>query len=146
MVPASGQPHERGKPVAGSCLRVAVFALVLVEVVACAIGSTSGFGFDSPPIPLAVGGDHGGYPHLIGQEHIGRQCRYDETVIAGGTIVGVGGQVVAAGGGTGIGCDIFYAYELRSGEPSSRQPFVEPGYTLRPGAPAGGFTLAAGRA
>jgi hypothetical protein len=102
--------------------RVAVFALVPFEVLACTTASASG-----------------AYPHLIDQEHFGRRCTHEDTVIAGGTIVGVGGQVVAGGGGTGVGCDTFYAYELRSGEPSSRQPFVEPGYTLRPGlsGPAG---------
>jgi hypothetical protein len=134
----SGQPHERGKSVAGSRPRVVVFALVLFEVVTCAVASASGLGVASPGTPLAAGGDPGAYPHFIGQEHIGRRCTYDDTMVAGGTIVGVGGQVVAGGGGTGIGCDTFYAYEFRSGEPSSRQPFVEPGYTLRPGGVARG--------
>ena len=108
----------------GSRWRAVVFALVLFEVLACAAASAS----DSA------------YPHLIDQEHFGRRCTHEDTMIAAGTIVGVGGQVAAGGGGTGVGCDTSYAYEVRSGEPSSRQPFVEPGYTLRPGlsAPTGG--------
>ena len=111
---------REGTPVAGSRWRVVFCALVVVEVIA-------------PGTALAVQSDRGGYPHLIDQQHIGRRCTYEDTVVAGGTIVGIGGQVVAGGGGTGVGCDTFYAYELRSGEPSSHQPFVEPGYTLRPG-------------
>ncbi|HKY77621.1 MAG TPA: hypothetical protein VJS45_15915 [Acidimicrobiia bacterium] len=70
---------------------------------------------------------------MIDQKHVGRRCTHEDIVVAGGTIVGVGGQVVAGGGGTGVGCDTFIAYEFRSGQPSGRQPFVEPGYTLRPG-------------
>jgi hypothetical protein len=118
--------------VAGSRLRVAVFALVVFEVVACAVVGASGLGVAAPGTALAMQGDQGAYPHLIDQKHIGRRCTHEDIVVAGGTIVGVGGQVVAGGGGTGVGCDTFYAYEFRSGQPSSRQPFVEPGYTLRP--------------
>lgn len=98
----------------GSRWRVVVVALVLFEVLACGVASASA------------------YPHLIDQEHIGRRCTHEDTMIAGGTIVGIGGQVIAGGGGTGVGCDTFVAYEFRSGQLSGRQPFVEPGYTLRP--------------
>ncbi len=112
---------REGAPVVGSRLRVAVVALVLAP------------GVFAPGIALAAQGDHGAYPHLIAQKHVGRRCTHEDIVVAGGTIVGVGGQVVAGGGGTGVGCDTFYAYELRPGRPSDRQPFVEPGYTLRPG-------------
>ncbi len=121
---------------AGSHLRVGVFALVVVAMVACAVVSASRLGVASAGTLLAVATDESVYPHLIGQEHIGRRCTYRDTMVAGGTIVGVGGQVVAGGGGTGVGCDTFYAYEIRSGEPSGRHPFIDPGYTLRPGAPA----------
>ena len=122
---------REGAPVAGSRLRVVV-ALVVFEVVACAAVGASGLGAAAPETALAVQGDQGAYPHLIDQKHIGRRCTYEDIVVAGGTIVGIGGQVVAGGGGTGVGCDTFVAYELRSGQPSDRQPFVEPGYTLRP--------------
>jgi hypothetical protein len=122
--------------VAGSRWRVAFFALVVLEVVACAVAGASGLGAAGPGTALAVQGESGAYPHLIDQQHIGRRCTHEDTVVAGGTIVGVGGQVLAGGGGSGVGCDTFIAYEFRSGEPSGRQPFVEPGYTLRPG-PAG---------
>ena len=115
----------------GSRLRVVVFALVLFEVVACAMASASGLGVAATRTLLAEA-DRGAYPHVIGQEHHGRRCTHDDIVIAGGTIVGIGGQVVAGGGGTGVGCDTFVAYEVRPGEASTRQPFVEPGYTLRP--------------
>jgi hypothetical protein len=110
---------REGTPVAGSRVRVVVFALVVVGVAA-------------PEPALAAQRDQGGYPHLVDQKHIGRRCTHEDIVVAGGTVVGVGGQVVAGGGGTGVGCDTFYAYEFRSGEPSSHQPFIEPGYTLRP--------------
>jgi hypothetical protein len=106
--------------VVGSRVRGVVFALVVGLVLA------------APEKAFAVQGDQGGYPHLVDQKHIGRRCTHEDIVVAGGTIVGVGGQVVAGGGGTGVGCDTFFAYEFRSGQPSSRQPFVEPGYTLRP--------------
>lgn len=86
----------------------------------------------APGTVLAEPGDEGPYPHLIDQQHIGRRCTHDDIVVAAGTVVGVGGQVVAGGGGTGVGCDTFYAYEVRTGEPSNHAPFVEPGYTLRP--------------
>jgi hypothetical protein len=111
---------REGAPVVGSRVRVVVVALVVGLVLA------------APETALAVQGDQGGYPHVIDQKHIGRRCTHEDIVVAGGTIVGVGGQVIAGGGGTGVGCDSFYAYEFRSGQPSSRQPFVEPGYTLRP--------------
>lgn len=124
---------REGTAVAGARLRIDVFALALLEMVACAVVSASGLGVASPGTRLAAGSDGSVYPHLIGQEHIGRRCTYHDTMVAAGTIVGVGGQVVAGGGGTGVGCDTFYAYEIRSGEPSGRQPFVDPGYTLRPG-------------
>jgi hypothetical protein len=114
---------REGTPVAGSRLRVVVVALV----------GASGLGVAAPGTALAMQGDQGAYPHLIDQKHIGRRCTHEDIVVAGGTIVGLGGQVVAGGGGTGVGCDTFVAYEFRSGAPSSRQPFVEPGYTLRPG-------------
>ena len=130
---------REGTPVARSRLRVAVYALVVLEVVACAVAGASGLGAAAPRTAVALHGDQSSYPHLIDQQHIGRRCTYEDTLVAGGTIVGVGGQVVAGGGGTGVGCDTFYAYEIRSGAPSSRQPFVEPGYTLRPG--AGGASL-----
>jgi hypothetical protein len=104
----------------GSRVRVAVGALGLGLVLA------------APETALAAQVEEGRYPHLIEQRHIGRRCTHEDIVVAGGTVVGAGGQVVAGGGGTGVGCDTFYAYELRAGEPSSRQPFVEPGYTLRP--------------
>jgi len=124
---------REGTPVAGSHLRVGVGALALFEMVAGAVMSASGLGLASPGAPLAAGRDETAYPHLIGQEHVGRRCTHQDTMVAAGTIVGVGGQVVAGGGGTGVGCDTFYAYEIRSGQPSGRQPFVDPGYTLRPG-------------
>ena len=127
---------REGTPVAGSRLRVAVFALVVLEVVACAVAGASGLGAAGPGTALAVQGDQSSYPHLIDQQHIGRRCTHEDTMVAAGTIVGLGGQVVAGGGGTGVGCDTFYAYEIRGGDPSGRKPFVEPGYTLRPG-PAG---------
>lgn len=114
---------REGAPVAGSRLRVVVVALVGV----------SGLGVAAPGTALAAPSDQGAYPHLIDQTHIGRRCTHEDIVVAGGTIVGFGGQVVAGGGGTGVGCDTFIAYEFRSGAPSDRQPFVEPGYTLRPG-------------
>ena len=117
---------------AGSHLRVGVVALALFEMVACAVMSASGLGLASSRAPLAVGSDETAYPHLIGQEHVGRRCTYHDTMVAAGTVVGVGGQVVAGGGGTGVGCDTLYAYEIRSGQPSGRHPFVDPGYTLRP--------------
>ena len=123
---------REGTPVARSRLRVAIFALVVLEVVACAVTGASALGAAAPGTALAMQGDQGAYPHLIDQQHFGRRCRHDDVVVAGGTIVGLGGQVVAGGGGTGVGCDTFVAYEFRSGEPSGRQPFVEPGYTLRP--------------
>lgn len=123
---------REGAPVAGSRLRVAVCALVVFEVVACAVAGAARLGVAAPEAALAVHAGQGGYPHLIDQQHIGRRCAHDDIVVAGGTIVGAGGQVVAGGGGTGVGCDTFYAYEFRSGQPSSQQPFVEPGYTLRP--------------
>lgn len=63
-----------------------------------------------------------------------RRCTPDDVALAGGTIVGVGGQVVAGGGGTGVGCDTFWAYELRTGEPGTRQPFAEPAIYVNPGA------------
>jgi uncharacterized membrane protein YedE/YeeE len=111
---------REGAPVVASRVRVVVIALVVGLVLA------------APEIAFAEQNDQGAYPHVIDQTHIGRRCTHEDIVVAGGTIVGVGGQVVAGGGGTGVGCDTFVAYEFRSGQPSSRQPFVEPGYTLRP--------------
>ena len=124
---------REGTPVVGSRVRVVAVALVVFVVVACVVAGASGLGAAGPGAALAVQVDQGGYPHLIDQKHIGRRCTHEDIVVAGGTIVGFGGQVVAGGGGSGIGCDTFVAYEFRPGEPSSRQPFVEPGYTLRPG-------------
>ena len=75
----------------GSRLRVVVFALV------------SGPGVFAPGMALAAQADQGAYPHLIDQKHVGRRCTHEDIVVAGGTIVGVGGQVVAGGGGSGVG-------------------------------------------
>lgn len=82
---------------------------------------------------MAAPDERDGYPHLMGQEHVGGRCTPEDTALAGGTIIGVGGQVVAGGGGTGVGCDTFWAYELRTGEPSPRQPFAEPAIYVNPG-------------
>jgi hypothetical protein len=73
------------------------------------------------------------YHREAGQEHYGRRCSHQDTQVAGGTIVGVGGQVIAGGGGTGVGCDTFYAYEVRAGEPKAVVPWTEPGIYLNPG-------------
>jgi hypothetical protein len=82
---------------------------------------------------MAAPDERDGYPHLMGQEHVGNRCTPEDTALAGGTIIGVGGQVVAGGGGTGVGSDTFWAYELRTGEPSPRQPFAEPAIYVNPG-------------
>lgn len=118
---------------AGTRSRGVVVALVVVEMVLCGTVVATAFSVAGPGTALAAPADRGPYPHLIDQKHIGRRCTHEDIVVAGGTIVGVGGQVVAGGGGTGVGCDSFVAYEFRSGAPSGRRPFVEPGYTLRPG-------------
>ena len=73
------------------------------------------------------------YPREQGQEHIGGKCTHDDAQVAGGTIVGAGGQVVAGGGGTGAGCDTFYAYEVRVGAPTVARPWTEPALYLNPG-------------
>lgn len=86
---------------------------------------------------IAAPGEGDAYPHLTGQEHVGGRCTPDDVAVAGGTVVGAGGQVVAGGGGTGVGCDTFWAYELRSGEPTTREPFVEPATYLNPGRASG---------
>ncbi len=75
------------------------------------------------------------YPQISDQQHLGGRCAPGSTEVAGGTIVGIGGQVVAGGGGTGVGCDTFYAYEVRSGRPGVAEPFVEPGWYVNPGEP-----------
>jgi len=67
------------------------------------------------------------------QKHIGTRCTYEDTQVAGGTIVGAGGQVVAGGGGSGVGCDTFYAYEVRTGDPKVAVPWAEPGIYVNPG-------------
>ena len=103
-----------------------VVALALVSAVDLARGGVATL--------IAAPGERDAYPHLIGQEHVGSRCTPDDAALAGGTIVGVGGQVVAGGGGTGVGCDTFWAYELRTGEPTTRQPFAEPAVYLNPGA------------
>jgi hypothetical protein len=106
-------------------------ALVVVPLLLVALGVRAG---EATPLErgpagtlVAAPGDRDAYPHLIGQEHVGGRCTPDDIEVAGGTIVGAGGQVVAGGGGTGVGCDTFYAYELRSGEPKTSKPFLEPG-------------------
>lgn len=82
---------------------------------------------------VAVAPAEGAYPRRQGQEHFGGECTPYDTMIAGGTIVGIGGQVVAGGGGTGVGCDTFYAYEVRVGQPAVARPWTEPGVYLNPG-------------
>ena len=106
--------------------RSRVPVLVVVALALLPVGTTAAG---------AAPGERDAYPHLTGQEHVGGKCTPDDVAVAGGTIVGVGGQVVAGGGGTGAGCDTFWAYELRSGEPSTRRPyaFVEPAIYLNPG-------------
>jgi hypothetical protein len=68
-----------------------------------------------------------------GQEHVGPRCTPEDIQVAGGTIVGVGGQVVAGGGGSGADCDTFYAYEVRTGKPEVAVPWAEPGIYINPG-------------
>jgi hypothetical protein len=85
-----------------------------------------------PPAVAAPGGD-GAYPSQREQQHVGARCTPDDTQVAGGTIIGLGGQVVAGGGGTGAGCDTFYAYEVRTGEPKTATPWAEPAIYLNPG-------------
>ena len=111
-----------------------VVALALLAVVVPAGGATRTFAPSSAASLIAAPGERDAYPHLTGQEHVGARCTPADVAVAGGTIVGVGGQVVAGGGGTGVGCDTFWAYELRSGEPRTREPFVEPAIYLNPGA------------
>jgi hypothetical protein len=82
---------------------------------------------------FAAPGSDDSYPRQRRQEHIGGKCSHDDTQVAGGTIVGAGGQVVAGGGGTGVGCDTFYAYEVRAGEPTLARPWTEPALYLNPG-------------
>jgi hypothetical protein len=88
--------------------------------------------FVAPGTPAAFGSEES-YPREQGQEHVGGRCTPQDAQVAGGTIVGVGGQVVAGGGGTGVGCDTFYAYEVRSGEPTVARPWTEPAVYLNPG-------------
>jgi hypothetical protein len=85
-----------------------------------------------PPAVAASSGD-GAYSSQRGQEHVGARCTPQDTQVAGGTILGIGGQVVAGGGGTGAGCDTFYAYEVRTGEPKTTTPWAEPAVYLNPG-------------
>jgi hypothetical protein len=106
------------------------FLVVVALVLFCAGALARG----PAATPMAAAGERDAYPHLIGQEHVGSRCSPDDAALAGGTIVGVGGQVVAGGGGTGVGCDTFWAYELRTGEPTTRHPFAEPAVYLNPGA------------
>ena len=113
-----------------------VGGLVLVAVGARAAAPAPAAGAGRAARLVAAGADGGGYPGNNGQEHVGAPCPPEATAIAGGTIVVVGGQEAAAGGGTGIGCDTFYAYEFRSGPPSTGRPSVEPAVFLNPGAPA----------
>lgn len=101
--------------------------------VALALVSAGALTHSPATTPMAAPGERDAYPHLIGQEHVGSRCTPDDVALAGGTIVGVGGQVVAGGGGTGVGCDTFWAYELRTGEPTTRQPFAEPAIYVNPG-------------
>ena len=82
----------------------------------------------------AAPGSEDGYPRQQGQEHVGDRCTHRDLQVAGGTIVGVGGQVVAGGGGSGVGCDTFYAYEVRTGEPKAAVPWTEPAVYVNPGA------------
>ena len=111
---------------------VARFRATVLIAICPLVGSMAVVGA-SPRTAVAATSAANGYPHLIGQEHVGGTCTPDDAVIAGGTIVGLGGQVVAAGGGTGVGCDTFYAYEFRTGAPRIIKPFVEPGLYLNPG-------------
>ena len=108
--------------------------VAFLVVVALAFVSAGALAGGSVPTSVAAPGERDAYPHLIGQEHVGNRCTPDDVALAGGTIVGAGGQVVAGGGGTGVGCDTFWAYELRTGEPTTRQPFAEPAIYLNPGA------------
>ena len=98
-----------------------------VVATACSLLSVAVFA-----LPAAAGSDDL-YPHQRGQEHVDHRCSHDDTQVAGGTIVGIGGQVVAGGGGSGVGCDTFYAYEVRTGEPTTARPWMEPGLYLNPG-------------
>jgi hypothetical protein len=107
--------------------------VAFLVVVALGLVSAGALGRGPAAAPMAAPGERDAYPHLIGQEHVGSRCTPDDTALAGGTIVGVGGQVVAGGGGTGVGCDTFWAYELRTGEPTPRQPFAEPAVYVNPG-------------
>jgi hypothetical protein len=77
------------------------------------------------------------YPRLNGQHHLGRPCTLDDPQVAGGAIVSAAGEEVAAGGGTGAGCDSFGAYELHTGRPTAGGPSVQPGVYLYPGADTG---------
>ena len=81
--------------------------------------------------------DRDGSPEVRDQKFFGNRCTRRSTEVAGGTIVGAGGQAVAAGAGTGIGCGTFYAYELRPGQPTLVLPYVEPGVFLNPGEEVG---------
>ena len=119
---------------ARSRLPVLVFvALALLPFGALAGGAMRISARGSGATLIAAPGERDAYPHLTGQEHVGGRCTPDDVAVAGGTVVGVGGQVVAGGGGTGVGCDTFWAYELRSGEPTTHNPFVEPAVYLNPG-------------
>ena len=116
--------------------RVPVLILVALAHLpfgALAGGATGIFAHGSAATLIAAPDERDAYPHLTGQEHVGGRCTPDDAAVAGGTIVGVGGQVVAGGGGTGVGCDTFWAYELRSGELTTHKPFVEPAVYLNPG-------------
>ena len=86
------------------------------------------------PPAIAASAEDETYPRQRGQEHVGGRCTPRDTQVAGGTIIGAGGQVVAGGGGSGVGCDTFYAYELRTGEPKTATPWAEPAVYINPGA------------
>ena len=91
--------------------------------------------FEAGPSGMLHGAlaDRDGSPEVRDQRFFGNRCTRRSTEVAGGTIVGAGGQAIAAGAGTGIDCGTFYAYEVRPGQPTLVLPYVEPGVFLNPG-------------
>jgi hypothetical protein len=111
----------------------AVCCLLVIGLGALAVATPPTLSAGSPRPLVAAGPDGDTYPQMNGQKHFGGRCTPDSTAIAGGAIVEVGGQEAAGGGGTGVGCDTFYAYELGGGPPKIDRPHVVPGLYLNPG-------------
>ncbi|MEW6472403.1 MAG: hypothetical protein AB1679_09030 [Actinomycetota bacterium] len=118
---------------AGRATAFAVASSLLVVAVGPTAAAASTVDQPSSGMSVAAPGNGESYLHKRGHEQVGRRCTPRDAEVAGGTIVGAGGQVVAGGGGTGVGCETFYAYEVRTGEPQTAVPWAEPSIYLRPG-------------